>query len=80
MASIEQIQALLEKENKKLKEDLGKEIMQQVGPLIHKRLEALRFALSRPGRKLWRRRRIPQAQRLLSGLGPNPGPFPPSTS
>ena len=40
MACIEQIQALLETENKKLKEDLGKEIMQQVGPLIDKRLEA----------------------------------------
>ena len=40
MASIEQIQALLVKENVKLKEALGKEIMQQVGPLIDKRLEA----------------------------------------
>ena len=40
MASIEQIQELLARENKKLKEDLGKEIIQQVGPLIDKRLEA----------------------------------------
>ena len=39
MASIHDIQELLTKENKKLKEDLGKEIMQQVGNLIDKRLE-----------------------------------------
>ena len=40
MASIDQIQALLTNENKKLKEDLGKEIMQSVGKLIDQKLEA----------------------------------------
>ena len=38
MASIDQKQELLARQNKKLKVDLGKEIIQQVGPLIDKRL------------------------------------------
>ena len=40
MAGIEQIQALLIAENKKLKEDLGSEIIKQVGGLLDTRLEA----------------------------------------
>ena len=40
MASVEEIQELLVSENKNIKEDLGKEIMQQVGNLIDKKLEA----------------------------------------
>ena len=40
MASIDAIQQLLKTENRKLKEELSKDIMQQVGNLIDKRLEA----------------------------------------
>ena len=40
MASIDQIQALLTKENAKLKDGLGAEIMKQVGVLLDNRLEA----------------------------------------
>ena len=40
MASIDQIQVLLTKENQKLKTDLGAEIMKQVGVLLDTRLEA----------------------------------------
>ena len=40
MASIADIQVLLTNENKKLKEDLGKDILQQVGKLIDQKLEA----------------------------------------
>ena len=42
MASIKEIQELLVSENKKLKDDLGKDITQQVGNLIDKKLEAAR--------------------------------------
>ena len=40
MASIDQIQTLLVKENSKLKQDLSSEIMKQVGVLLDSRLEA----------------------------------------
>ena len=40
MATIQEIQNLLVQENKKLKEDLGSEIMNQVGVLLDRRLEA----------------------------------------
>ena len=40
MASIEQIQSLLATENKKLKDDLGAEVMKQVGALLDSRLAA----------------------------------------